>query len=148
MFYLRRWKKCAEIAFDVDGVDKRVPVGIVSSMPGRKKGWNVVKSNRRWYIVTWMDGNLIPLPEMPSQGAIGKAEKTFLWRKSKRKLVFGISLQIKGFVLFKISTGWVTELGIAEKQVTALFASRISWNSKRQTSNLQCFLDNEIVAQV
>lgn len=38
---------------------------------------------------------------MPSQGAIGKAEKTFLWRKSKRKLVFGISFKSKGSFFWK-----------------------------------------------
>lgn len=146
---LQMKEMCRNSFFESDGVDKRVPVGIVSFMPGRIKGWNVVKSNRRWYITTSMDGNLIPLPEMPSQGAIGKAEKRLLCdAKASENLFSGLHSQIKGFVLLKISTGWVTELKIAEKQVTALFTSRISLNSKRQTNNLQCFLDNEIVAQV
>lgn len=74
--------------------------------------------------------------------------KDFSVTQKQAKTCFRDFAQIKGFVLLKISTGWVTELEIAEKQVTALFTSRISLNSKRQTNNLQCFLDNEIVAQV
>lgn len=74
--------------------------------------------------------------------------KDFSVTQKQAKTCFRDFAQIKGFVLLKISTGWVTELEIAEKQVTALFTSRISLNSKRQTNNLQWFLDNEIVAQV
>lgn len=128
---------CRNGFFDSDGVDKRVPVGIVSFMRGRK-GMKCCKIKSQVIHHDLNERKFNTSARNAIAGCHWQSWKDSPVTQKQAKTCFRDFTQIKGFVLLKISTGWVTDLGIAEKQVTALFTSRISLNSKRQTNNLRC----------